>query len=158
VLKRDDVMDGVPEMLLEVQVEGTFPDGTSSSPSTTPSLARAMARAPIRAHLLRSIGGGLDGPSETSPCSGRGRSPRSKRTFDRRALKSLLVLGRLVVTDSVGLFRVRAPALPAQRFLGGGFGRGQSPLRVERTGSTPRARTSGAASQLTLLAALASRL
>ena len=28
VLKRDDVMDGVPEMLLEVQVEGTFPDGT----------------------------------------------------------------------------------------------------------------------------------
>jgi urease gamma subunit len=28
VLNRDDVMDGVPEMLLEVQVEGTFPDGT----------------------------------------------------------------------------------------------------------------------------------
>jgi urease gamma subunit len=28
VLNRDDVMDGVPEMLEEVQVEGTFPDGT----------------------------------------------------------------------------------------------------------------------------------
>ena len=28
VLKRNDVMDGVPEMLQEVQVEGTFPDGT----------------------------------------------------------------------------------------------------------------------------------
>jgi urease subunit gamma len=28
VLGRDDVMDGVPEMLLEVQVEATFPDGT----------------------------------------------------------------------------------------------------------------------------------
>ena len=28
VLKRDDVMDGVPEMLEEVQVEGPFPDGT----------------------------------------------------------------------------------------------------------------------------------
>ena len=28
VLMRDDVMDGVPEMLEEVQVEGTFPDGT----------------------------------------------------------------------------------------------------------------------------------
>ena len=28
VLERDDVMDGVPEMLQEVQVEGTFPDGT----------------------------------------------------------------------------------------------------------------------------------
>jgi len=28
VLTREDVMDGVPEMLDEVQVEGTFPDGT----------------------------------------------------------------------------------------------------------------------------------
>jgi urease gamma subunit len=28
ILKRDDVMDGVPEMVDEVQVEGTFPDGT----------------------------------------------------------------------------------------------------------------------------------
>ena len=28
LLCRDDVMEGVPEMLHEVQVEGTFPDGT----------------------------------------------------------------------------------------------------------------------------------
>jgi urease subunit gamma len=28
VLGRDDVLDGVPEMLTEVQVEATFPDGT----------------------------------------------------------------------------------------------------------------------------------
>jgi urease subunit gamma len=28
VLTRDDVLDGVPEMLKEVQVEATFPDGT----------------------------------------------------------------------------------------------------------------------------------
>src|SRR5690606_36151071 len=28
VLGRDDVMDGVPELLREVQVEATFPDGT----------------------------------------------------------------------------------------------------------------------------------
>jgi urease gamma subunit len=28
VLARDDVMEGVPEMIKEVQVEGTFPDGT----------------------------------------------------------------------------------------------------------------------------------
>jgi urease subunit gamma len=28
VLTREDVMDGVPEMLDEVQVEATFPDGT----------------------------------------------------------------------------------------------------------------------------------
>jgi urease subunit gamma len=28
ILKREDVMEGVPEMVEEVQVEGTFPDGT----------------------------------------------------------------------------------------------------------------------------------
>jgi urease gamma subunit len=28
ILKADDVMEGVPEMIQEIQVEGTFPDGT----------------------------------------------------------------------------------------------------------------------------------
>ena len=28
ILTRDDVMEGVPEMIDEIQVEGTFPDGT----------------------------------------------------------------------------------------------------------------------------------
>ncbi|MCG6135114.1 MAG: urease subunit gamma [Nostoc sp. LLA-1] len=28
LLHRDDVMDGIPEMLHEVQIEATFPDGT----------------------------------------------------------------------------------------------------------------------------------
>ncbi len=28
ILARDDVMEGVPEMIHSVQVEGTFPDGT----------------------------------------------------------------------------------------------------------------------------------
>ncbi len=28
ILTRADVMDGVPEMIHEIQVEGTFPDGT----------------------------------------------------------------------------------------------------------------------------------
>ncbi|OII69994.1 urease subunit gamma [Streptomyces sp. CC77] len=28
VLTRDDVMEGIPEMLRDVQVEATFPDGT----------------------------------------------------------------------------------------------------------------------------------
>lgn len=28
ILRRDDVMEGVPEMIAEVQVEATFPDGT----------------------------------------------------------------------------------------------------------------------------------
>jgi urease subunit gamma/beta len=28
VLTRDDVMEGIPEMIHDIQVEGTFPDGT----------------------------------------------------------------------------------------------------------------------------------
>ena len=28
ILTRDDVMEGIPEMVAEVQVEATFPDGT----------------------------------------------------------------------------------------------------------------------------------
>ena len=28
VLRRDEVMDGVPEMIHDIQVEATFPDGT----------------------------------------------------------------------------------------------------------------------------------
>jgi urease subunit gamma len=28
ILSRDDVMDGIPEMIPEIQVEATFPDGT----------------------------------------------------------------------------------------------------------------------------------
>ena len=28
LLKRDDVMEGVPEMIGEIQIEATFPDGT----------------------------------------------------------------------------------------------------------------------------------
>ena len=28
ILKREDVMEGVPEMIPDIQIEGTFPDGT----------------------------------------------------------------------------------------------------------------------------------
>jgi urease subunit gamma len=28
ILTRDDVMEGIPEMLPDIQIEGTFPDGT----------------------------------------------------------------------------------------------------------------------------------
>jgi urease subunit gamma len=28
LLRRDDVMDGVPEMIAQIQIEATFPDGT----------------------------------------------------------------------------------------------------------------------------------
>ena len=36
ILKRDDVMEGVPEMIHEVQVEATFPDGTKLVTVHTP--------------------------------------------------------------------------------------------------------------------------
>ena len=36
ILTRDDVMDGVPEMVSEVQVEATFPDGTKLVTVHTP--------------------------------------------------------------------------------------------------------------------------
>ena len=39
MLSRDDVMEGVPEMIDEVQVEGTFPDGTKLVTSTTRSVS-----------------------------------------------------------------------------------------------------------------------
>ena len=35
ILSRTDVMEGIPEMIHEVQVEATFPDARSSSLSTT---------------------------------------------------------------------------------------------------------------------------
>lgn len=36
VLSQDDVMDGVPEVLTQVQVEATFPDGTKLVTVTEP--------------------------------------------------------------------------------------------------------------------------
>ena len=36
LLSRDDVMDGIPELIDEVQVEATFPTAPSSSPFTSP--------------------------------------------------------------------------------------------------------------------------
>lgn len=36
VLTRDDVMDGVPEMITDIQVEATFPDGTKLVTVHTP--------------------------------------------------------------------------------------------------------------------------
>jgi urease subunit gamma len=36
LLSRDDVMEGIPEMITEVQVEATFPDGTKLVTVHTP--------------------------------------------------------------------------------------------------------------------------
>ena len=38
ILSREDVMEGIPEMLAEVQVEATFPDGTKLVTVTRPRL------------------------------------------------------------------------------------------------------------------------
>src|SRR3954452_2964280 len=52
VLTRDDVLDGVPEMLAEVQVEATFPDGTKlvtvHGPIPCPSSRGRSSTAPVR--------------------------------------------------------------------------------------------------------------
>ncbi len=51
VLGREDVMEGVPEMLHDVQVEATFPDGTklaSSLPSHPPTDAAISSSSSIR--------------------------------------------------------------------------------------------------------------
>src|SRR2546422_8740566 len=78
----------------------------------------------IRAHLRRSIGGGLGGPLRSLPRNRlRGRSPRSNRNIQRWAVRILI---RCSPPD-VEVFRFRAPALPAQRILGGGFRRGAKP-------------------------------
>ena len=42
VLTRDDVMEGVPEMIAEVQVEATFPDGTKLVTLHQPIRERSM--------------------------------------------------------------------------------------------------------------------
>ncbi|VIO72796.1 Urease subunit gamma 1 [Bradyrhizobium ivorense] len=36
VLTRDQVMDGIPEMVREIQIEATFPDGTKLVPVHSP--------------------------------------------------------------------------------------------------------------------------
>ena len=45
LLKRDDVMEGVAEMIPEIQIEATFPDGTSSL------MPRVFGRSNCRARL-----------------------------------------------------------------------------------------------------------
>ena len=53
VLARADVMDGVPEMIADIQVEATFADGTSWSPCTSPSFDFQQLPRPRRLSRLR---------------------------------------------------------------------------------------------------------
>src|SRR5713226_409838 len=82
----------------------------------------------IRAHLRRWIGGGLDGPLRSLP---QGSVARAKPALEVDhpsvgGAASDRFRPRLLACH-VGGFHCRAPALPAQRILGGGVGRGAKP-------------------------------
>src|SRR6266542_2845243 len=99
----------------------------------------------IRAHLRRFIGGGLDGPLRSLPQSGARAKPALEAEHPSlcRAISDPLFARRRwsVPLSSAGF---AGATIPGGRFRKGG----EAPLRVERTGSTPRVRPSGAASQL----------
>src|SRR5437867_9295458 len=100
----------------------------------------------IRAHLPRSIGGGLGGPLRNLPQESVARAKPAlepeQSTLGRPNPHPLLASRRgSVPLSSAG---VAGATIPGGRFRKGG----EAPLRVERTGSTPRVRPSGAASQL----------
>src|SRR6266542_5370082 len=100
----------------------------------------------IRAHLRRSIGGGPGGPLRSLPQES---VARAKPALEPEHLSLGGAISNRSPACHVRVFHFRAPALPAQRILGGRFRKGgEAPLRVERTESTPRVRPSGAASQL----------
>src|SRR6266478_2950918 len=100
----------------------------------------------VRAHLLRSIGGGLGGPLRNLPQES---VARAKPALEPEHP----TLGRV---NADPLFATRGGSVPlssagfAGATIPGGRVRkgGEAPLRVERTGSTPRVRPSGAALQL----------
>jgi len=86
ILKVADVMDGVPEMIHEVQVEATFPDGTK------PAL-RPRRRAGLPAQYSRGHRGAVRGRRRQTGRVGRaGREPRGVRPqrVDQRAARATL--------------------------------------------------------------------
>src|SRR5713226_7029428 len=99
----------------------------------------------IRAHLLRFIGGGLDGPLRNLPQFGARAKPALEvehSTLGRANPHPLLASRRGSVPLSSAGFA--GATNPGGRVRKGG----EAPFRVERTESTPRVRPSGAALQL----------
>src|SRR5713101_5935606 len=78
----------------------------------------------IRAHLRRSIGGGLDGPLRSLPQES---VARAKPAFEPERPSLGGASSDRLPACYVRVFHFRAPALPAQRILGGGIGRGAKP-------------------------------
>src|SRR5437899_10568765 len=110
----------------------------------------------IRAHLRRSVGGGLDGPLRSLPQES---VARAKPALEAERLSLGGAISDRLPACHVRVFHFRAPALPAQRILGGGIGRGAKPpsecrrrcLRrrlARRTGSPPPEPPAGAAPAL----------
>src|SRR6266498_3645297 len=100
----------------------------------------------IRAHLLRFIGGGLGGPLRDLPQESVARAKPALEaehsTLGRANPHSLLASRRgSVPLSSAGFAGATNPGGEVRKG-------GEAPLRVERTGSTPRVRPSGAALQL----------
>jgi urease subunit gamma len=89
VLTRDQVMEGVPEMLGQLQIEATFPDGTKLITVTAPIACISRPRRPGRTRYARDRtkpGGGTEGPVELSACCRAGTMRTGHRAvWSRRA-------------------------------------------------------------------------
>src|SRR6266540_953374 len=101
--------------------------GCGPSPVSCPGQASARndpPRAMIRAHLRRSIGGGLGGPLRNLPQES---VARAEPALEAEHLSLGGAISNRSPACHVRVFHFRAPALPAQLILGGGFGRGAKP-------------------------------
>src|SRR5437762_13606959 len=99
----------------------------------------------IRAHLQRSIGGGLDGPLRDLPQFG----ARAKPALEAEHSRLGGAISDPVLAPRRGSVPLSSAGCAGATNPGGRFRKGgEAPLRAVRTGSTPRVRPSGAASQL----------
>src|SRR5207249_3751829 len=76
------------------------------------------------AHLLRFIGGGLDGPLRSLPQES---VARAKPALEQEHSTLGRVNPHPLLASRRGTVPLSSAGLPAQRFLGGGFGRGAKP-------------------------------
>src|SRR6266498_5194279 len=104
-----------------------------------------MSRAMRRAHLLRSIGGG-QGPLRILPQES---VARAKPALEAEHSTQCCAISDPLAAPRRGSVPLSSAGFAGATISGGGVRQGgEAPLRVERTGSTPRVWPSGAASQL----------